>query len=261
VVLAAGTAAHVAGGPFGDALWSLQQDGRELAANEGSYADNDICQCAELQAPLALQGLLAPGLSDRGVRVSVGVGTEPWASKLGADKLRYEVPAGATVVALGDLTDAGALTLVPAEPGGHVYRFPYRCIASSHEWPGCPVVGATVSMGETTVAVPAHKAALVSATLRVQGDGHDGGGRFEMWLTLDGNRVGTMAVQDLAAPSAVSTRTATAHALIDGGEAAQTHRIGLRVTATGDFLHLAVTRNLPLVWLVTRNSTSLGNDH
>jgi hypothetical protein len=129
VVMAAGTAAHVAGGSYGDAMWSLLLDGRELAANEGSYADNDICQCAEVQAPLALQGLIAPG-----GRVSLGAGAEPWPGKLGADEVRYRVPAGATVVALGDLAGAGSLTLLPAAQGEGVYRFPYRCIASSHGW-------------------------------------------------------------------------------------------------------------------------------
>jgi hypothetical protein len=70
-----------------------------------------------------------------------------------------------------------------------------------------------------------------------------------MWLTLDGKRVGTTAVQDLVAPSAVSTRTVSAHALIEGNAALGRHRIGLQATATGDFMHLAVTQNLPLVWL------------
>jgi len=133
-----------------------------------------------------------------------------------------------------------------------VARFPYRCIASSQGWASCPAIDTTVSLGQAVVHIPngGPHSTFFSASLRLQGDGKDGGGIFEMWLVLDGVRVGTVGLQQLTTPSAVSTRTVTASYLATGSErlAPGPHKVELKVKATGDFLHLAITQNLPLLW-------------
>jgi hypothetical protein len=247
VVLATGNAAHTDAAPYGDAFWSLRLDGAEPASNAATYADNDICRCAELAAPLALQGLF-----EGGGTVELAAGAEPWGVSTGTDHVAYSASAGATILAIGDLAHTGALHLLEGSDGTAVHRFPYRCVASSEGWPSCPKPGEPVTLGETDIDFPNPASpVMLSAALRVQGGSRDGGGRLEMWLTLDGKRVGTTALQDLVSPSAVSTRTATVSYLVAStkGDQSGTHRrLGLQILVTGEFLHLAVTRDTPVIW-------------
>lgn len=249
VALASGSIAYAGDGKtgFGDSFWGLWHDGAEATGNAGTYADNDVCRCAELAAPLSVQGLFAGG-----GRVAVAASAEPWAAKLGADPAHYTVAADTTLVLLQGMEVAGGLAALSAAPGERVIRFPYLCIASSHAYPGCPATGSPKAVAEADFDMPAKSArpVLFSAALRLQGDGHDGGGRFEAWIVLDGKTVGSRAVQDLSPASAVSTRTLTLSYLAYGAQALQPgrHHIALMTRAQGEFEHLAVTRNLPLIW-------------
>ena len=249
IALAAGSIAYDGDGShdFGDALWGVWVDGVEQPANTASYADNDICRCAELAAPLALQAMFGDGPVS-GHTIGIGATAEPWVAKLGPDTVRYRVlPESVLVVLAGGMDVVGGLTVLdPA--GDRVKRFPYLCVASTHAFAGCPAAGTARQIGAADVSVPpgSARATLFSAALRVQGDGHDGGGRFEAWLELDGQRVGSPGRQDLSPASPVSTRTVTLSYLV--ALTPGRHHVALAARATGDFWHLAVTRNLPLVW-------------
>jgi len=251
IALAAGSVAYDGDGThdFGDALWGVWMDGVEQPANTATYADNDICRCAELAAPLAVQALFGDGQVS-GRTIGIGATAEPWAQKLGPDTVRYRVlPQSVLVLLAGGMDVAGGLAVLdPAGAGGRVKRFPYLCVASTHAFTGCPAAGTARQIGAADFSVPAGHAreTLFSAALRVQGDGRDGGGRFEAWLELDGQRVGSPGLQELSPASPVSTRTVTLSylAALTPGR----HHVALVCRATGDFWHLAVTRNLPLVW-------------
>jgi hypothetical protein len=251
VALAAGTVSYAGDGrsQFGDALWGLWVDGAEATANQAGYADNDICRCAELQAPLAVQGLFPRG-NVAGRALGLGASAEPWAAKLSPDQVRYTVAPETLLVLLSGMEIAGGLTVLDQTgAGGKVARFPYMCVASSHDFTGCPAAGTPNIIGGGTLTVPAGhtRPILFSASFRLQGDGHDGGGHFTAWIEIDGKRAGSPGVQALSPASAVSTRTVTlsylAQALAPGR-----HHVALWAQAQGDFLHLAVTRNLPLIW-------------
>ncbi len=255
IALAAGSVSYAGDGKlhFGDAWWGLWLDGSEATANEASYADNDICRCAELTAPLALQGYFA-GDRATGRVIGVGATAETWGAATGTNTVRYRVqPDSALVLLDGGMQVAGGLQVVDAaHGGGGVRRFPYYCAGSATGYTGCNQAGTPRVIGAGTVDVPPHhdRAILFSAALRIQGGSHDHGGRIEMWLELDGRRASAVAVQDLAPRSSVSTRTMTLSYLAGGATAlaAGPHPVALVVRAAGDFQHLAVTRNVPLIW-------------
>jgi hypothetical protein len=252
VALAAGSVAYEGDGKtdFGDALWGFWLDGAEPTGNEASYADNDICRCAELGAPLAMQAFFPAGVADGRV-IGAGATAEPWGTSTGTNHVAYRVlPESALVVLAGGMRVAGSASVLDAAHGGDaVKRFPYFCAGSAHGYVGCPKTGSAVTVAEGDVSVPAghRRPVLFSAALRIQGASHDKGGRFDMWLELDGRRVGADGVQDLAAKSSVSTRTVTVSYLAEGlPEGA--HHVALVARASGDFEHLAVTRNVPVIW-------------
>ena len=236
----------------GDAMWGLWIDGGEAPANNATYADNDMFEGAELQAPMFVQGLFE--LPEGKHRVTLGASAEPWPSELGVDGVRYRVGAGSRLIALhGGIKVAGHTVGIDAAHESLRYnRFPYQCIGSSKGWEGCPAIGEDVMVSSGTISVPdGHNGVVfISGMTRLQGDRHDKGGRFEMWLTVDGVKKGSVGVQQLSSPSAISTRTVAASFLATGDNSLSPgkHSVQLHVRATGDFVHLAITRNMPVVW-------------
>lgn len=91
---------------------------------------------------------------------------------------------------------------------------------------------------------------MIAAKARVQGDAADPGGRVALWITVDGARRGSTGIQDLRAPFSVSQRTISASYLAAGKLALRPGRHVVRVygRADGDFLHLTLSRDLPLIW-------------
>jgi hypothetical protein len=91
---------------------------------------------------------------------------------------------------------------------------------------------------------------MIAAKARVQGDGADRGGTVTLWITVDGARRGSIGTQELRAPSSVSQRTISASYLAAGKLALRPGRHKVRVygRADGDFVHLTLSRDLPLVW-------------
>ena len=252
VTLAAGSVSYAGSGQrnFGDAFWVLFLSGEETKADEASVSDNDICRCAELTAPLAVQGFFQP---DRVVGRVIGLGAsaEPWPPVLGPDAVRYRVlPETALILLRGGMEVIGALR--PKDTQGKtldVRRFPYLCVGTSHATPGCPTIGESRVIASGDLVVPEYhtRPILMSAMTRVQGDTRDRGGRLTAWLELDGVPVGANVVQELSQASSVSTRTVTLSYLAES-LAPGRHSVALVARAQGDFLHLSVTRNLPLIW-------------
>jgi hypothetical protein len=128
----------------------------------------------------------------------------------------------------------------------------YICVATSQAWAGCPAIGSDVVVAEGDIVVPAghNGVVLVSGKTRIQADASDPGGQGFLYLTIDGIRRGSFGAQQLAAPSSVSTRTLGTSYLATGAEALTpgTHHVVLHASTTGTFIHLAMTRGLPLIW-------------
>ncbi len=255
VVMAAGRS-YYAGSKhmdYGDVMWGLWIDGTEAGANNATYADNDIWRGAELQAPMFVQGLFDQ-LPVGQHRISLGASAEPWSEKNGIDKVRYRVGAYTRVIALnGNMTVVGHVSAIEGEKEPLSYnRFPYKCVATSKNWPNCPPVGQDVTIASGIIDVPSgHNGIIfISAMTRLQGDSQDKGGRFVMWLTIDGVRKGSTGVQQLSPHSAVSTRTIPVSFLTTGKDALSPgkHTVELHAQIFGDFAHLSVTRNMPIMW-------------
>ena len=82
------------------------------------------------------------------------------------------------------------------------------------------------------------------------GDNADPGGLVQLWLTIDGIRRGSLGAQEIKAPSGVAQRTVSASYLSAGKGALKPgrHTVGVYARADGQFVHLSLVRDIPLVW-------------
>ncbi|MGH9622734.1 MAG: hypothetical protein ACRD4G_00150 [Bryobacteraceae bacterium] len=247
IALASGRS-YYAGTPpnnYGDAMWNLSIDGVGEHNNSSSWSDNDMFTGAELQAPMYNQGFFntSPGQH----KVSLDATAEPYGST--PDNVWYRVGAGSRLILLnGGMTVAGKVT--PDTQVNH--RFDYRCIGSSQGWPGCPSTGTDVVLDDVTISIPqGHNGVVMfSGMTRVQGDTSDGGGNVSIWITIDGVPVSSHGVQQLDYPNGDSTRTICTSYLAAGSNALSpgNHDVQLHAEASGGFIHLSVTQDLPLIW-------------
>jgi hypothetical protein len=232
----------------GDPMIGLYLDGRFPGIERSGWSVNDHCQCAELRAPLSVQGRFL--LRGRHV-VSMAASEFPWNDQQGENPARYRIGARARLVALlGGMSVGGAARSLL--PGSEASPWDYAAIGSSTGWPGVPPVGTDVPLARATVTIPSldDGVVLFAAKSRVQGDSADGGGTVSIWLTIDGRRVGSVGVQRLASPFCVSQRSISASYLAAGAGALTpgAHVVELHGRADGDFLHLSLVRDLPLIW-------------
>jgi hypothetical protein len=128
----------------------------------------------------------------------------------------------------------------------------YICVGSSQGWGGCPSVGSSVAIAEGDIAIPSGSDGVIfiAGKTRIQADASDAGGSAYLYLEVDGERVGSLGVQQLAHPDSVSTRTLSSSFLTSGTHALSPgmHHVVLYGKVTGSFIHAAMTKDLPLVW-------------
>lgn len=249
IALASGRA-YLWGGP-GDPLTAIYLNGQEPANNVGTWADNDTWQGAENQSPFFNHAFYAqPGNQ---VTVSWDASALPYCEDGGCsgmvDTVNYKVGGGSTLVTLSGMAVAGS-----APTASNAYdRTNYVGIGSSSGWPGVPPTGTDVMLAQADIVIPQghNGVVLFTGKSRVQGDGADAGGTVSMWLTIDGVRRGSTGIQQLKYPDCVSTRTiGTSYLSAAPGErlAPGKHHVTLYGRADGSFKHLAMTRDLPLLW-------------
>ncbi len=255
VALSAGRSYHAVSGNegSGDAWWGFWIDGNEASANNASYADNDLCIGAEMQAPMFNQGLFDK-LPQGPHQIRLGATAEPWPAEVGSNKVRYRVGKGTRLIALTDgIRVAGHVAAIDSVKELNADgRFAFRCIASSQNWKTCPTTGQDVTVASGTIDIPGNHNGVVfiSGMTRIQGDLKDSGGTTEIWLTIDGVKQGSTAEQQLMSPDSESTRTASLSFLTAGSNSLSVgkHNVELHARAKGDFVHLMVTRDTPLMW-------------
>jgi hypothetical protein len=232
-------------GNAGDPLTTIGLDGNTLPNNQASWSDNDIYEYAEHQAPFFTHALIE---NFSGQHTASLLSTAlPYLS--GSNNVQYRMGGDSTLIALqGGMSVVGAAP-APTDPNNVTN---YLCIASDQGWPGCPAVNTAALIAQADLVVPAghNGVVLFTGKTRIQADGSDPGGTVLMYLTIDGAQRGSWGVQELAAPSPVSTRTMGASYLATGGQALTpgVHRVALYAHAIGSFKHLSVTRDLPLIW-------------
>jgi hypothetical protein len=232
----------------GDAMLGIYLDHQHPGPDASLWSVNDTCTCAEAEGPLYTHALLTGRESST---VSLDAAEFPW--DFGEDPAIFVVRPTATLVTLsgGMRIARRAPAIIPGFPdeAGTVWQF--VCVGSDVAWPGCPPVAAHVLIAADRfrVARPGRDVVMFTAKTRVQADQADAGGTLTMWLTLDGRRVGSTAVQQLRAPFSVSERTLAASYLAAGGERLKSgwHTVRLFAQADGSFIHVTTVRDLPLL--------------
>jgi hypothetical protein len=236
----------------GDGMLGIYLDGKHPGPDTSLWTTNDLCICAEMEAPLFSHALLTGGSGSSSV--SLDASEPPWSAAQGENPSIFEVEPRATLVVLrGGMRDVGsAKSLLRSFPdlAGGVYD--HWCIGSSSGWPDCPDVGTAALLARAKIVVPARSAGVVmiTAKARMGGDRADGGGTARLWITVDGKRRGSVGLQQLRGPYVESGRTMSASYLAAGSQRLRpgTHVIRLYGRADGTFLHLAYMRDVPLIW-------------
>jgi hypothetical protein len=248
VALAAARAYHAAAvpGSYGDAMIGIYLDGQNPGNDRSTWSVNDLWTGAETQAPFFAHAFL-PALGPGAHTVSLDATEFPWTGS--EDTVHYKVGAGsALVVARGGLVVRGSAPVSAAKDDS----IDYVGVGTDQGWPGVPAVGTDVDLATATFTVPAGHSGVVLFTTRsrVQGDGADLGGTVTLRLVLDGAPVGSVGLQQLAKPDCVSQRTIGASYLAAGvgALAPGQHTIRAVARAEGSFIHLAMNKDLPLLW-------------
>ena len=233
-------------GTYGDAMWGIHMDGSYVGNGAGLWTVNDIWTGAETQAPMFLHAFV-PSVN-AGVHVlSLDASEFPWGSN--EDSVQYRVGAGTRLVAMtGGMHVRGSAPISQAQYD----TTDYIGIGTDQSWPGVPEVGTDVELATATFDVPDGHSGVVMflAKSRVQGDSSDQGGSVSLRLKLDGTFVGSTGIQQLASPDSVSQRTIATSYLAAGTAALAPgqHTIQAIARADGSFIHLAMVKDLPLLW-------------
>lgn len=240
----------------GDSMLGIYLDGRHPGPQSSVWTVNDTCQCAEVEGPVFAHAFLAGG--KRASTVSLDATEFPWRSRApfsqSDNPAVYTVrPTAALTVLSGGLQVVGAGTpVLSGFPDQAGTAWDFACVGATRPWPQCPDTGSNVLVSVGSFVIPrGHPGVvMIAAKARVQGDAADPGGSVALWITVDGARRGSTGVQELRAPFSVSQRTISASYLAAGKLALRPGRHVVRVygRGDGDFLHLTLSRDLPLVW-------------
>ncbi len=247
--LASGRARYAGG--YGDAMLGIYLDGANAGNDKSLWTVNDVWTGAELEAPLYTHAFF-PDLTGPHT-VSLDATEIPWGGppNPAEDSVIYDVGSASSLIALfGGMTVHGSAWTSPAVDNW----WDFVCVGSSQAWPGCPPAGTPRLLAGAAVDVPQghNGVVMILAKSRFQGDASDVGGTATLYLTIDGNRVGSVGVQECGYPNCVSQRTMSASYLAAGPNALPvgSHRVEVwgQIGSGDSFIHLATVRDLPLVW-------------
>ena len=242
----------------GDALLGLRADGVCPSTHSASWSVNDIDPDAEMQAPLMLHGVqrLLPGQQ----RMLALVGSE---LAFGSDQAGSPSGPHENGVCWG----LGSARMLSASGGGVVgaassgapqfcATYTWRCVASTIGALGCPPAGSDVVIASTMVQIPAGHDGIVlfNARTRIQAGNSDSQATAVLGIRVNGQSVGAIGIQQLAAGAAQASRTLSASYLSapgtpSGALAVGTHLIEVTVNVSGaSLVHPSVPMDLALTW-------------
>lgn len=243
-------------GHDGDSMLGIYLNGRHPGPASSLWTVNDTCSCAEVEGPVFTHALLSRARAPS--TVSLDATEFPWRpappfSQSDNPAIYSVQPAAALTVLNGGLRVVGKGTVLLNGFSDQLdTAWDFVCVGSSSSWPNCPPTGRNVLLAEGIFEVPRGHPGVVmlTAKARVQGDGDDPGGLVRLWLTVDGTRRGSTGVQELRAPFSVSQRTISASYLTAGKRALRPgrHIVRLYGRADGSFIHLTLSRDIPLLW-------------
>jgi len=229
-------------------------DNQPLGYKTSTWAVNDIWTGAETTAPMYLQAFLPNNSNTDIYNLSLEAGEFPWRSDAPVQRLQYRVIENSTLVALsGGFTVAGRLQNRIFDETQHDIhsQWDYTIVGSSKN-SLLPPVGEPFVLAEGRINVPlGHNGVIMfTSKIRVQGDPTDEGGICTLWISIDDKIVGFQGVQELKYPSSVSQRTITASYLATGELSLSPgiHHIKSMIKIDGEFKHLSVHKDMPLMW-------------
>ena len=218
VSLISGTAFHSCNsgidGGQGDALWGIWSNPSCQSTHQAAWSVNDIISTAELTAAMYAHSAypLTAGqtatLSFRASELAFG------SNQAGSPSGSHENGVCYKVQQFGMISTYGG-SVVGSAPGGSdsfCSTYTFKCVASTMGTSGCPSAGTYVTIGSTTVNIPASHDGIVmfSAKTRIQGADGDGFSTVVLGIKIDGLKVGTTGTQELVSGHTASSRTLTA---------------------------------------------------
>lgn len=243
----------------GDALLKIYENGADPGNNYSSSSMQDVCDCAETQAPFYSHAFFPRRNSS--IDVSLNASEGPWHQNGISDPASYFVGATSRLVVMyGGLQVAGAGTMVLdnslATKAENSINQPWRwtCIATTIGSQNCSSEGVPNIIASENINIPEghHGNVMFSAKARIQGDSTDSGGVVFLYIEIDGRRVGSTGVQSLGPNgTSISERTLTASYFATGVERLSSGTHLVRVYAVGNgarFKNLSLAQTLPLIW-------------
>jgi hypothetical protein len=219
----------------------------------------DVCSCAETQAPFYSHAFL-PGRSSS-TNISLNASEGPWRFNGLYDPASYMVGANSNLIVMyGGMQVSGSGAMVLGNNASNKavnsinQPWHYQCIATTASAAGCTNPGVANLIASETLYVPSghHGNVMFSAKARIQGDLHDDGGTVLFYIVLDGQQVGSIGVQTLGGNGAsISERTLTASYFATGASKLSSGAHSIQVYAVGNgtnYQNLSLVQTLPLVW-------------
>ena len=237
-------------GRLGDALATIYLDGSQPTLSQSVWTNNDGYDVIERRAPMYAHAYFDTGTSHF---ISLNASLYPWSVNGQADDVTYRIDKGAKLLSLaGGMTLFGKALSLWNAPQDESHFGSFWCIGSSQNWPGCPQAGSDVKLASAMISVPAthHGEVFFTSKIRMQGDHTDGGGNVFLYLKVDGHATGTYGVQGITAYDGESQRTLTTSYFSAGSRrlAPGTHVIEAWTKATGTFIHMTASADLPLIY-------------
>ncbi len=246
-------------GADGDALLKIYENGVDPGNNYSSSSMQDVCTCAETQAPFYSHAFL-PGRT-ASTEVSLNASEGPWYQKGISDPASYRIGATSSILVMhGGLQVAGSGPMVlnnnTSTKAANSINQPWfwTCIATTTGASGCSDVGSSNIIASEKINIPInhHGNIMFSAKARIQGDPADAGGTVFLYITIDGKQMGSIGVQSLGGNGAsISERTITASYFATGTEKLSSGDHLVQVYAVGNgssYKNLSMAQTLPLVW-------------
>lgn len=231
VSLVSGSSYYTTG--VGDAAWRIRTNWAPRSDQEATWSANDLTSATEKTAPMYGHSFVT-GLSGS-IPVELGA-TELALGCSPENAVVYNVAASTRLVSLSGMQIVGR-AYTSGTPT-NAYQFAWA---------------STTDVPATTITIPSghNGVVLFLAKVRAQADPADTGGTVFMFIQVDGVNVGTGAVQEIKSPNGASTRTLSASYLATGANSLSpgTHTVTLNVYTVGSFAHLAITKDVPVIYL------------
>jgi len=243
---------------FGDALLGIFSDGLCQSTHNAAWGVNDLDPDAELQAAMTAQAahLLFPG-QHRQISLigsELAFGSDQAGSPSGAHENGVCWGLGSAQLVTAH---AGAVAgAAPVGPEQLCSTYTWRCVATTIGQPGCPPAGTNVTLTSAQIAIPVGHDGIVqfNARTRIQADNADGFATIILGLKIDGNEVGAVGVQQLAAGAGQASRTLSASYLSaplspSGTLATGLHTVEVYLRVEGALLNFpSAPQDLALTW-------------